>query len=150
MSIEQNRQTVRRIAAEIFDGGKLNLIDELIAPDYQDHTPGPGGTQFGEGREGLRKFVTALRDAFPDLCYEVLDLIAEGDKVVAYIDASGTFLKGFAGMSPTGKHAVWREIHIARLENGRVKEHWGIGDQLGMMQQLGEVPLPQRTQSRTG
>ena len=143
MSLEQNRQAARRIAEEIIDQGKVNLIDELVAPNYEDHNPGPGGPRlFGEGREGLRSFVVALREAFPDLCYEVIDLIAEGDKVVAFIEASGTFIKPFAGMAPTGKHAVWNEIHIGRFENGRFREHWGVEDNLGMLQQLGAVPAP--------
>jgi predicted ester cyclase len=142
MSIEQNKQTIRRIAAEIFEDGKLNVIDELFAPDYVEHSGVPG-YDFGEGREGARRYITALREAFPDLCFEVLDLIAEGDKVVGYADVSGTFLKEFAGMKPTGKHAQWREAHICRMENGRVKEHWSVEDQLGMLQQLGVIPVPQ-------
>lgn len=140
MSLEQNKKTVRRVPEEIISQGKLNLIDEVFAPDVVNHTPVP---QFAEGREGVRQFIGALREAFPDLRYKVEDLIAEGDRVVGHIVGSGTFKKAFMGMPPTGKHAEWREVHIVRLENGRVKEHWAVADQLGMLQQLGVIPVPQ-------
>ena len=141
MSLEQNRKAVRRIAEEIFDQGKLNLIDELFAPDYVTHTPTV--PNLGEGPEGARRFIGALREAFPDLRYKVESLTAEGDTVVGHALASGTFKKDFFGMPPTGKRAEWREIHICRMENGQMKEHWGITDRLGMLQQLGIIPEPQ-------
>jgi predicted ester cyclase len=86
--------------------------------------------------------VTALRTAFPDIRYTVEDTIECGDKSVGRLTASGTMSGDFAGMPATGKHATWTEIHIARVANGQVVEHWGLVQELGMLVQLGVIPAP--------
>ncbi|MGH2381703.1 MAG: ester cyclase, partial [Candidatus Limnocylindria bacterium] len=63
-------------------------------------------------------------------------------KVVTRVSASGTMRGDFAGMPATNNHATWSEIHIGRVADGRLVEHWGVVDQLGMLAQLGVVPAP--------
>ncbi len=131
-----------RIPLEIFNQGKLQLIDELYAPEYIERSPQPG---MAPTREGFRQFVTSLRTAFPDLRYTIDDSIEAGDKFVTRLTASGTMRGEFAGMPATGKHATWTEIHIVRVANEHVVEHWGLVQELGMMIQLGVIPAPGRT-----
>ena len=131
-----------RIPLEIISQGKMELIDELFAPEYVDRTPQP---DVAPTREGLRQWVTALRTAFPDIHYTVEDTIDGGDKWVGRLTASGTMTGDFAGMPATGKHATWTEIHILRVADERVMEHWGLVQELGMMVQLGVIPAPGRT-----
>jgi predicted ester cyclase len=131
-----------RIPLEILNQGKLELIDELYAPDFVERTPQP---VLAPTREGFKQFVTALRTAFPDIRYTVEDTIEAGDKLVTRVTASGTMRGEFAGMPPTGKHATWTEIHIARVVNEHIVEHWGLVQELGMMVQLGIIPAPGRT-----
>ena len=136
---EENKALVKRIPEEITSQGKLELIDEIFAPDFLDHAFVPA---FGlsPGREGIRQFIMMLRAGFPDIDVKVQDSVAEGDKVVVRNLATGTHTGEFMGIPPTGKQATWTEIHIARIENGQMAEHWANVDQLGIMRQLGVIP----------
>jgi predicted ester cyclase len=132
---------VDRIPLEIINDGKFELIDELFAPDFVEHLSQPG---VAPTREGYKQLLIALKTAFPDLHYVIDDTIESGDRTVHRVTATGTMKGDFAGMSATGKSATWTEIHIARVANGRVVEHWGVVDQLSMLTQLGIVPAPNR------
>ena len=128
----------RRIPEELISEGRLELVDELFAEDYVEHAAVPPGIT--PDREGVRAFFTALRAAFPDLRYEVLSQFQDGDTHVGHIRATGTMTGSFAGMPPSNKAATWEEMHIGRMANGQVLEHWGVVDQLSMLIQLGFVP----------
>ncbi|MDQ2933997.1 MAG: ester cyclase, partial [Chloroflexota bacterium] len=128
-----------RIPLEVFNQGNFGLIDELIAPDFIEHYAQPG---VPPTREGFMQVAMALRSAFPDLRYTVEDAIEAGDKVVHRLAASGTMKGDFLGIPATGARATWTEIHIGRVANERLVEHWGLVDQLGMLVQLGIVPAP--------
>ena len=92
------------------------------------------------GKEGLKVLAKSLRSAFPDFKI-VIDLqVAEGDLVVQHATSTGTMKGEFAGMPPSGKTAKWEAIHISRIKDGKIVEHWMVQDQLGMLQQLGFVP----------
>ena len=133
------KSRTQRIPLEIFNQGKLELIDELFAADFVNRTTPPG---VAPTRDGFKQWVMALRTAFPDMHRTVDDSIEEGDKVVTRVTVSGTMRGDFAGMPATGKHATWSEIHILRVANERVVDHWGIIDQMGMLVQLGVIPVP--------
>ena len=139
---EQNKAVFRRIVDEVFNQGRLQTADELGA-GYIEHSPAPGQSP---GVEGFKQLVQMFRQAFPDLRVSIDDLIAEGDKVVARMTTSGTHQGQFFGFPPTGKKISILEIHILRIANGKVLEHWGVSNDLQMMQQLGVLPadaLPQ-------
>ena len=135
------RTKFERIPLEILSQGKYELIDELFAPEYVDRTPQPGTAPT---REGFKLWAKALRTAFPDIKYVVEDTIESGDRYVARLTVSGTMTGDFAGMPATGKHATWNEIHILRVANERVLEHWGLVQELGMLVQLGVISAPGR------
>jgi predicted ester cyclase len=141
MSPDQNKAISRRIALEVFSQGRLDLVDEIFAPDFTDHATRPPGIP--AGREGVKAIASALRKGFPDLTYRVDLQIAEGDFVAGYVTVNGTHRGEVFGMPATGKHAEWAESHIVKLANGKVTEHWGIVDQLGMLRQLGLAPAPE-------
>jgi predicted ester cyclase len=128
-----------RIPLEILNQGNFGLIDELYAPDFVEHYAQPG---VPPTREGFKQVAMALRSAFPDLRYTVEDAIEAGDKIVHRLAASGTMKGDFLGIPATGTRATWTEIHIGRVADGRLVEHWGLVDQLGMMVQLGAIPAP--------
>jgi len=130
---------LERIPLEILNQGKYELIDEIYAPDFVEHYAQPG---VPPTREGFKQFAMAYRSAFPDLRYTVEDAIEAGDKIVHRLSASGTMKGDFLGMPATGKHATWTEIHIGRVADGRLVEHWGLVDQLALFVQLGIVPAP--------
>ncbi len=138
MAIDMKTQ-LERIPLEVFNQGNFGLIDELIAPDFVEHYEQPG---VPPTREGFKQFAMAYRSAFPDLRYTVEDAIDAGDKIVYRLTASGTMKGDFLGMPATGTRASWTEIHIGRVANGQLVEHWGLVDQLGMLVQLGVIPAP--------
>lgn len=129
--------TFRRFPLELFNEGKMEVIDEACAEDVVEHAAPPG---YPPGREGLRQFVPALRAAFPDFHYEILDQLQDGDRHVGFIRATGTMKGDFMGMPAANKSASWEEIHIGRFADGKLAEHWAVIDRLGMLEQLGFVP----------
>lgn len=128
----------RRVPEEIFNEGRFELIDEIFAEDYVEHVAVPPGIT--PDRDGLRAFFTGLRAAFPDLRYEVLAQFQDGDSHIGHVRVSGTMTGAFAGMPPSNESATWEEMHVARMANGKIVEHWGVADQLAMLTQLGFVP----------
>ena len=134
-----NQTMIERIPLEVINNNKFELIDELYATDYVEHTPQPG---VPPTREGFKQTAIALKTAFPDLRYTIDDVVEGGDRIVHRLTASGTMKGEFGGMPATGMHATWTEIHIGRVVNGRLTEHWGVIDQLSMLIQLGVVESP--------
>ena len=137
----ETQKMIERIPLEILNNNKFELIDELYATNYVEHTPQPG---VAPTREGTKQTLIALKKAFPDLRYTIEDVIDSSDKIVHRLTASGTMKADFLGMPATGKHATWTEIHIGRVANGRLTDHWGVIDQLSMLVQLGVIESPAR------
>jgi predicted ester cyclase len=141
MSAEQNKAISRRVAIDVFSEGRLEVVDEIFAPDFADRSTRPPGIP--AGREGIKAIASAMRKGFPDLTYKVDLQIADGDFVAGYVTVSGTHKGEVFGMPATGKHAEWTESHIVKILNGKITEHWGVVDQLGMLRQLGLAPTPE-------
>jgi steroid delta-isomerase-like uncharacterized protein len=135
------KKNIERIPLEVLNNGNFALLDEIVATDFVDRTTQPG---VSPTREGFKQSLVALKKAFPDLHYTIDDSIESGDRIVHRLTASGTMKTDFMGIPATGKRATWTEVHIGRIANGRLAEHWGIVDQLGMLVQLGVVPAPGR------
>jgi predicted ester cyclase len=137
----ETQKMIERIPLEVLNNDKFGLIDELVSPNFVEHTPAPG---FGPTREGFKASAIALKKAFPDLHYTVVDSIESGDRIVHRLTARGIMKGDFMGIRATGKPATWTEIHIGRVADGRLTEHWGLVDQLGMLVQLGVIESPVR------
>ena len=127
----------RRIPLEVFNEGKLELVEELLSEDFVEHAAPPG---FPTDRSALTEFVTGIRSAFPDFKYEILGQWQDGDTHIGWIRASGTMTGDFMGMPASGKSASWEESHIGRYADGKLVEHWAVIDQLSMLTQLGFIP----------
>ena len=83
---EDNKAKMRRFAEEVVQNGNVAVLDELVAPNFVDHNPGPGQAP---GAEGIKQFFTAMHAAVSDLRVSVEQILAEGDKVVAHVSISG-------------------------------------------------------------
>jgi predicted ester cyclase len=140
MSTEDNKALMRRFYEEVFNKKNLAAIDDFIDPNIVDHAAIPG---MAGGLEGTKQAIGMYLMAFPDLQLTVEDQIAEGDKVVSRLSGRGTHQGVFMGIPPTGKHVTVTLIEINRIAGGKgVVEHWLEMDMLGMLQQLGVVPMP--------
>ena len=139
MSTEVNKASLRRFYDEAFNKRNRAAIDEFIAPNQVDHAAPPGTPG---GLAGARQTISMYLTAFPDLRFTVEDIIAEGDRVVARLTMRGTQQGAFMGILPTGKQVTSTAIAINRLAGGKSVEHWLEMDTLGLLQQLGVVPMP--------
>jgi predicted ester cyclase len=146
MSTEQIRDTARRIFEEIINQRKLAQAAELISADYILHAAG-APTPIN-GVEGWVQFVSTYLTGFPDLQFRVEDLIVEGDKAALRYTATGTQNGPMMDIPPTGKKATVTGIVISRHDQaGKAVEGWLNVDALGMLQQLGVIPMPSQTQA---
>jgi steroid delta-isomerase-like uncharacterized protein len=136
--MSDNKRTIRRYYEEVFNQGRLEVLDEIVVPNHVEHNPLPGQTQ---GVEGLKQRVAMLRAAFnPQFTLE--DVLAEGDKVVVRWSNRGTHLADFFGVPATGRTVVVSGIDIHQLRDGKMSEHWDVVDIFGVMMQIGAIPAP--------
>jgi predicted ester cyclase len=138
LTVEQKRNVLKRVSSEIFGEGRIEVIDEVIAPDFVDHDPLPG---ISPNREGLKDLVHLFQTSFPGITVEVQHLVVEGDKAVDHIRFFGTHAGDFMGIPPTGKQIDTSAIVISRLgPDGRIVERWQRFGAMQLMQQLGVIP----------
>jgi steroid delta-isomerase-like uncharacterized protein len=136
--MEENKALVRRFYAEL-DNLNLAVIDELVADDFVNHSPPPFPVE--PGREGLKQAFELFRQATPG-SHEILEQVAEGDKVVTRLRAVGTHEGDLPGIPRTGNTLGMTATIVHRIENGKIAEKWSDRDELGLLQQLGVVSLP--------
>lgn len=134
---DQNKQLVSRYFSHVWNEGRLDELDVLLSPQYINHTPSIPDPPPGPG--GLKPIVAALRTAFPDLHYEIQDLVVNDSMAVARVTVSGTHTGVLFGRAATGRKFTVNQINIERIVRGRIVEHWRVTDELAMMQQLGLV-----------
>ena len=136
---EQNKAIVGRMIDDLWNQGRLEVIDEVYAEDYADRSPGlPPG--ISGDRDGQKQFVQAFRAAFPDIVGEVEDQIAESDRVVLRWSVQATHQGDFMGIPATGKRVSFSGTSTYRLSGGKIAEEWTHADMLGLMTQLGVIP----------
>jgi steroid delta-isomerase-like uncharacterized protein len=139
---EENKALVRRFGAEAQIGGNIEVVDELLAEDFVDHSAFPG---FPPNREGVKQLFAALHAAFGDLHATIHQQVAEGGKVATRKTLHGVHRGEFMGVAPTGKHVAFDVTDILYVEGGKITDHWNVVDQLGLMRQLGAVPQPEQS-----
>jgi steroid delta-isomerase-like uncharacterized protein len=139
MSPAENKALIRRFVEEAINKGNVAACDEFVALDFVELDPLPGQEQ---GREGLKKVLAKMLNAFPNMQWTVEEQIAEGDKVVSRFVWRGTHQAEFFGVPPTGRRVTVPGVVIDRIAAGKMKESRILMDTLSLSQQLGVVPLP--------
>ena len=140
---EHNKVLARRMIEEVWNQGKVVVVDELIARGAIFHDPNIPDGLFTEP-DGYKKYVSIYRSAFPDLHFTIHDQVAEGEKVVTRWEATGTNNGPLMGVAATHNHVTLQGMDIYRYENGKIVEGWIVYDMLGLLQQLGVEPLDGR------
>ena len=130
-----NKAVVQRYIDEIQNGHSLKAIDDVFSEGFVDHTASGGGVFVG-GVEGLKQGYATFLKAFPDLHATVEEMIAEGDKVVAYKTLKGTHSHDWLGIPATGKRIEFKIISIYQIKNDKITEFWGLQDEMTLRQQL--------------
>jgi steroid delta-isomerase-like uncharacterized protein len=136
MPTDENKDLVRRFVTEIFENGNANAVDGLLTDDFVSHT----WPSTGDGKADLKRAIERVSGALSDVRFVVEDLIAEDDRVAVRLTASGTQSGEFMGMPASNRSYTIGEIHIFRVSDGKMAEHWHQHDRMGMMQQLGVLP----------
>ena len=134
-----NTAVVSRFIEEFKNNANVGIVDELMAPEFVHHLPDP---RLPAGREGLKLVGQSIIMGFPDVHVTVEDLLADGDKVIERTTATATNTGEFNGIPPSGNPVTWTEIHIYRLENGKIVELWSEINLLGLLTQIGAIPSP--------
>lgn len=132
-TLEQNKAIVRRFIDEVFLARDFATADELLTDDFTPHTWGATAA----GKEGMKQAMERVSAGLSDTKMTIEDVIAEGDRVAVRITSSAVQSGEFMGMAPSGKRYEIGEIHIFRVSDGRIAEHWHQADFMGMMKQLG-------------
>lgn len=139
MSTESNKDIVRRYQ-QAYNTNNLDALDAIVAADIKTPNILPG---FAPGLEGVKQLHRLTVDAWPNFKGEIEELIAEGDYVVARVAVSATPQKDAFGVPANGKSFRIAGQYIARIENGKIVEHFGVEDAIGIMQQMGLMPAPE-------
>lgn len=138
MSSVQNKEIVRRVVDEMWNQKKLEVLDQLIHPDFRSIGPGIGEVR---DRNGFLEFTKLFVTTFPDLHADIVEMITEGDCVAKVWKAHGTFDAEYMGAPPNHKFITWSGISVYRFADGKLKEiEWGY-DYLSLLQEMGVIPV---------
>lgn len=137
MSKDKNVKAQEKFG-EAINTGKFEMIRDVVSEKVKDHDP---AEIQGPGAQGYIDFFTMMRSAFPDFGVEVEHLVTDEDNVSFAYTASGTHKGEFMGVSPTGKQFSVRGMQISRFEDGKLVERWGATNELGILKQLGVIPV---------
>lgn len=135
MTVEDNKELVRRFYEQAWIRGETDVASEVFAEDYVRHDF--RGTDALPGPAGQKKIADDFRAAFPDLEFNIDFLIGEGDFVAGRWTATGTHTGPWGGREPTGRRATLSAVNIFRFDDGKVVELWNHRDDLGFAEQLG-------------
>lgn len=133
MSLEQNKTIVRRFNKEVIEEKNTALMDELFLPDFINRTVRPG---YSPGPDGMIAFLQVFWKAFSPLKVEILDQVAENDKVTTRKIIHGTHTGTFMDWEPTNKQVEFHIIDIVRLSEGKYAEHWSVIDMRSVVAQI--------------
>jgi steroid delta-isomerase-like uncharacterized protein len=135
---EQNKQLVRQFL-EALDRYDTEMVDQLVSStNYSFHFSGMPPMDWNTNKE---KFLAPFNKAFPDLRRNIVDMVAEGDKVAVSINVTGTYKGEFQGIPATGKHVSFTAMDILTIIDGKIIEEWATADMMGLMQQIGAIPV---------
>jgi predicted ester cyclase len=147
MQEEKNKQVIREFTKIFKNQHNVDGVGHLFDPNFVHHFRAPLPTGF----EGLRQVGIMMNGALGEVVVKEEDLIASGDRVVERSAAAATHKGSMMGEPPTNKRVAWSEIHIYRLKDGKICEHWAEIAMMELLQQIGVLPeLGQSGDARGG
>jgi steroid delta-isomerase-like uncharacterized protein len=137
-TVEKNKKTIRDFFMSI-DEGNLRKVKELLASDFEMHSPALSKPL------GVEEIIQVIKDfykTFPDSTHEIGDILVEGDKIAIRLNQYGTHKADYKGIPATGNKINVAAMHMGLIEGGKIREWWLMEDTLGHMQQLGMILKP--------
>ena len=140
--MEPARYIINRFVEELWNARRLDVADQIFSEDCVTHQLRSGvlGEPAHRGPQEMKEHVSGWLMSFPDLRFNIEQMIAERDRVVSQLVMEGTHQGTWMGILPTGKRLQIRLITIHRIANGKIAEDWVLVESLGLFQQLGAVP----------
>lgn len=138
---EGSKRLFQRYFDEVTNKGNFDLIDEMFAADYAHHDPANPDRAIG-GVGDVKFHLMALRNAFPDVKFQVEDMIEEGDRILVRWTATLTHTGDYFGIPPSGKAATISGMNLWRVTDGKAVEGWVNRDDIGLLRQIGAIPTP--------
>lgn len=136
--VGHNERLIRCYFEEVWNQGRLDVLDELLAPDYLNHSASVPNPR--PGPADLKPIVAQMRAAIADLHYEILDLVVTPTKAAVYLRVTGRHVAPLWGMAPKGSGAIdVRQMQIEWIRDGRIVQHWRLTDELALLRQLGQL-----------
>ena len=129
------RELIERFHTELFATGDLATIDRFFAPDVVSHDMPPG---FPQGIEGVRLFFSSFREGMPDVQVRIDEIVVEDDRAAVATKIEGTHTGAMMGIEATGRRISVRGIDMVRVADGRIVEHRGLTDTVGLLRQLSQ------------
>lgn len=133
-SSEENKALIKSVIEEVFDQRNMSAADMYIAPDLINHNP-----LAGQGLESLKQYFGMYFTAFPDSQTTIEQILGENDKVLVFLNWTGTHKGAFFGKQPTNEQVSMRTAHVFRIEDSMIAEQWEIADQLNQLRQIGVI-----------
>ena len=140
-----NKAIILGLYEEVWNERKLEVVREIISPSHALHAPNISGSSVGP--EAYKNQVTRFLAGYPDLRFTVEDTVVEKDKVVACWTFSGTHKGDFMGVAATNRKVSVDGMTIHHVADGKIMDSYSNWDALGMMQQLGVIPVPGQAKS---
>ena len=140
--MEPAKHIIKRFVEELWNARRLEVADQIVSENCVTHQlhSGVSTEPAHRGPEEMKKHVSGWLMSFPDLRFNVEQMIAEADRVVSQLVMEGTHHGVWMGIPPTGKRLQIRMITIHRIADGKIAEDWVLVESLGLFQQLGAVP----------
>jgi len=135
-----NAAIARRFIEECVNKGDMAVADDVLAVTFVRHGHDPSIADEPRGPEGITRDIVMLRMAFPDLHATMCAIVAEDDRVVAYLWMGGTNTGSYRGMPATGTYATWKAITTMRIVDGHIVELWGLAACSRTLKKLGLIP----------
>ena len=139
MTIELNKRLMRKFT-EFINSASKQMAEELISPEAIFFVP--GHTEPMRGPAGYLAIIGMMRAGFPNIQWSLDELVAEDDKVAARFTMRGLHQGEFFGVPPSGKKIEVKAMNFYRIADGKFVEEHGQPDLLGLLQQIGAVPVP--------
>src|SRR5260370_1536732 len=127
------KAVVRRNTEEVQGKGNFDVFEEIFADDFVDHT---NQTSMTPDKAGVRRLYTYMREAFPDFHAKIHWQLADSDRVTTFKTYYGTHDGPFLGIALTHRKIHFESVDVMRVRNGRITDHWGVGNLLSLMQQI--------------
>lgn len=137
MAESQKKQVYRRFVEEVINKGNISVIPELFHPEYLDHSAPPGAAKGQSVFEQVAAIPNLFRGAFPDVHFTIEDMVEDGDWVATRVTGRAQHIgRPFMGVPPTGHKIAWSSEGFFRMKDGKIVEHYGQPDMLGLREQI--------------